>query len=345
MNIVFVGYAVPGSRTRQRIAAFRDLGHSVDLIDTAPQGRTYEAAPGIARRIRHRLRRPADETGANRRLRERGRTADLIWLDNAGVVRPETLAAVGRGDGPKTVWYSEDDLMRPQNETAWFGRCLPLFDLCVTTKSFNADPRELPARGARRVLFTNNAFSPEIHRPVPADDDARRRLGAAISFIGSYEAPRARSLLALARAGLTVRVWGNGWDRLAGAHDRLRVEGRPLYDDDYARAVAATDVNLCFLRKANRDRQTTRSIELPACGAFMLHEYSDEMAALLDPDREAAYFADDEELVAACRRWIADPDGRRAVADAGYRKVHAAGLRHRDVLERALAAAFASPGS
>src|SRR5262249_31144401 len=145
--------------------------------------------------------------------------------------------------------------------------------------------------------------------------------GADVAFVGTFEAPRAASLLALARAGIGVRVWGNGWAQLRDAHPNLSVEARPVYDDDYARTINATRINLAFLRKANRYLQTCRTVEVPACGGFMLHERSGEVERLFAGDREAAFFETDGDLVAACRRWLADEAGRRAVAEAGRARV------------------------
>lgn len=316
------------------------MGLDFTVIDTAPPGRTYEDRPSLAARIRYRLRRPADETGANKALLAAAGSADVLWIENASTIKPSTLkAARNLPNRPRLIWYSEDDMMRPRNGSVWLDRAWPLFDLCVTTKSFNARPEELPAKGARHVLFVNNSYDPHIHKRVSVDAKTQSRLGADVSFVGTFEKPRADSLLYLARNGIDVRVWGNGWGRLSNIHPRLRVEDRPVYDDEYAQVVSASGINLAFLRRANRDVQTTRSIELPACGAFMLHEFSDEIAGLLTPEREAVYFRDDDELLAACRRWGRAPSERLAISGAGHDRILAAGLRHQDVLERALAIA------
>ncbi len=330
---------MPGSRTPQRVRALRELGHAVDPVSTNRPGRTFEDPPTLIERLRHRLRCPHDEAGANPALLAAVRRGcDLIWVENARTVTPPTLAAAKRlAPSAPLVWYSEDDMMNPRLGSLWIDRSLQLFDLWVTTKSFNARPEEMPARGVRRVLFIDNSYDPAIHRRMDLSTDERAIFGGDIAFVGTYETPRAKSLLHLARAGLSVRVWGNGWTRLVGVESGLRVEGRPVYDDDYARTVNATRINLAFLRKANRDLQTCRTVEIPACGGFMLHERSPEAERLFAPDREAAYFNSDEELVAACRHWLANDAQRRAVAEAAWCRAQA-GYTHADRMRTVLRA-------
>lgn len=335
LRILFVGQTVPGSRTLQRIRALGELGHVVTVVPTQPEGATYEDAPGLPERLRHRLRIPADPAHANAAIL--GHLAvvpfDVLWLERAVTIRARTLReAKRRAPQLRIVWYAEDDMMNPRHLTRWTEQALPLFDLWVTTKSMNAEPQEMPARGVRRVLFVDNSYDPAIHRPVEVTSDDARMFGAAVSFVGTYEAERARSLVHLARAGVDVRVWGNGWGRLSERPARLRVEDQPVYDDDYARVVAASTINLCFLRKDNRDLQTCRSIEIPAMGGFMLHERNHEIGRMFAENEEAAYFDGDDELVDACRAYLADESRRGLVAAGGHRRVTSNPFRHHDRL-------------
>lgn len=343
MRIALVGETFAASRTPQRTAAMRALGHEVTTIPTTVEGRTYETRPSLMERLRYRLRLPADPAGANASLLLAARRGiDVAWLDNAAIIRAPTLREVRRlSPGVKLVWYCEDDMMNPRLGSRYLDAALPLFDLWVTTKSFNANPEEMPSRGVRRMMVVNNCYDPAIHRPVDPGPGDRERLGAGIAFIGTYEAPRAADLLDLARAGLPVRVWGNGWSGMVGAHPLLTIENRPVYNRDFALAVGCTDINLCFLRKANRDLQTCRSIEVPACGGFMLHERNEEIRGLFAENEQAGYFDGGADLIAACRRWLSDPDGRQRVAAAGRRRVEELGLDHQSMLRRALDRLFA----
>jgi len=158
-----------------------------------------------------------------------------------------------------------------------------------------------------------------------------------VSFIGTFEAPRARSLLSLARRGFTVRVWGNGWEGWAGRHPNLLVENRPAYNDDFARVVAASPINIGCLRKGNRDLQTCRSIEIPACAGFMAHERNDEITRLFRAGREAVYWSSDEELAALCKRWLGRETGRKNIGRAARRRVMELQLTHEHTVRRILA--------
>ena len=193
---------------------------------------------------------------------------------------------------------------------------MSLYDLHVTTKTHNI--QELRDLGAREVYFMDKAFCPDVHRPLPVSSPDRVRLGSRVSFIGSYEKERAQSMLHLAKGGIEVRIWGPGWTRSHKlSHSNLRIEGKALWEDEYALAICATDINLCFLRKVNRDKQTARSIEIPACGGFMLAERTDEHLRLFEENKEAAYFSSDDELVEKVRYFLKHDEERQRIARAG----------------------------
>jgi spore maturation protein CgeB len=192
---------------------------------------------------------------------------------------------------------------------------------------------ELPSFGARRVVFVNNAFEP-THRPLETSAAERKRFGADVGFIGSFESARARSMLFLAEHGIRVRVWGNGWEGMAGAHPNLQVEGRALVNTEteleYTKGICSTRINLGFLRKINRDQQTARSVEIPACGAFLLAERTAEHQSLFIEGLEAAFFADDEELLTKTRYYLENESERAEIAAAGYRRCLASGYSQTD---------------
>lgn len=62
------------------------------------------------------------------------------------------------------------------------------------------------------------------------------------------------NLTVLAAGGLPVTVRGPGWEPYRNRHQNFLIKSGPVWGQDYARAICATKINLCFLRKVNRER-------------------------------------------------------------------------------------------
>jgi spore maturation protein CgeB len=134
-----------------------------------------------------------------------------------------------------------------------------------------------------------------------------------------------------------VRVWGYYWDRCPIRHPRLLVTNELLDGVEYAKAINATRVNLGFLRKANRDLQTTRTMEIPGCGGFLLAERTDEHLRLFREGAEAEFFGSTAELVTKCRYYLEHDDERRRIAAAGHRRCLTSGYSNEGTLAPVIA--------
>jgi spore maturation protein CgeB len=260
---------------------------------------------------------------------------DLLWIDKGLAIRPDTLLRF-RSLKPQSalVFYSPDDMGNPVNQSLRYLESIPLYDLHVTTKSYNCE--ELRDLGARDVLFVNNAYDPAVHRKFELAPAEREQLAASVGFIGYFENDRADHIRGLARAGLAVTVRGPGWRKLRGAHQNLRIRESYLEGMEYSKAINATLINLAFLRKANRDLQTTRSIEIPACGAFMLAERTDEHLRLFSEGKEAEFFGSFDELLAKCQYYLTHPIERERISAAGLRRCVEGDYSNKGMLRRVL---------
>lgn len=311
--IIFCGDLSPGSTSAMRLNALRELGYQALAVSMhAPPAGPLSS---VARRLASRMGRPLDVTGANRRLvsLSASEPAALVWIEKGLAIRAQTIRALRARNGSlRVIGYSPDDMSCSSFNSRTFLEALPEYDAFITTKSFGVG--ELTGLGARRVVFSANGFDPSVHRPMPPRQD----FSADVCFVGTFEARRARSILALAKSGVPVSVVGNGWGAMSRRpHPMLRflpaAEG-----DSYARTLCSCKIALGFLRELARDLQTTRSIEIPACGVFMLAERTKEHEELFEEGIEAEYFSDDRELVAKCRRYLSDDEGRANVARAGF---------------------------
>ncbi len=317
LSILYVG---PWDGTcLQRARALADLGHSVHHLRSGIPRPTDPVYPFL--RVAHRIKRHPDIYFANSRLLRLTRTArfDVVWIDKGLPLRMRTLHRMReRMPNARFVHYSPDDQFNPLNQSRRWRASIPFYDLHVTTKSYNVS--ELRALGARDVLFIDNAYDPAVHRPLALTPTERMQFEAAVGFVGSFEGDRAEMVYRLAEAGVPVTVRGPGWKRFKKSHPLLTIRDEYLDRDDYARAVNATRINLGFLCKANRDRQTTRSAEIPAMGAFLLAERTSEHRRMYEEGREAEFFDSFDQLLAKCRYYLSHESERRRVAVAGYRR-------------------------
>lgn len=313
-----------------RVRALESLGAGVQVLDTA-----LERASGLAG-FRRRFQNRLFLFGLPLSLPDVGRTEarlaaaaaqhpwDIVWLEKALTVGKPALAGVReRCPNAKIVGFSPDDMFGRHNQSQQFLEALPLYDAFITTKSHNV--AELGSLGCRRVVFVDNGFDPEAFRPSDVSGADMASLGGDVGFIGSYEKERAEHMYFLARSGIRVRIWGGGWEAMRSQHENLKLEHAPLYGEDFAKACRAFKINLGFLRKLNRDRQTTRSVEIPACEGFMLAERTEEHRALFEEGTEAEFFSTREELLEKCRRYLADHAGRESIARRGRERCIASG--------------------
>lgn len=315
-RILYVG---PRSGTcLQRARALEALGHRVRLvdIDIPAAGWRWQFF-----RLGNRLRRPPDFAGTNRAILAAldASEFDILWIDRGRSISRRTFERA-RLKRPQMaqVSYSPDDMMNPDNQSFRYLASVPLYDLHVTTKSYNV--AELRALGARDVLFIDNAYDPETHRPVELTAQEQEFYRADVGFVGSFEIDRAEQMRKLASNGIKVSVWGYGWSEFERSHPGVIVRGGVLGGLEYTKAICATRINLCFLRKVNRDLQTTRSVEIPACEAFMLGERTAEHSRLFVEGQEAEFFESFEELLQKCRYYLQHDRERRKIGEAGLRR-------------------------
>ena len=88
---------------------------------------------------------------------------------------------------------------------------------------------------------------------------------------------------------------------------------------DFRVALGSTKIAVNLIRRGNRDDHVMRTFEAPACGAFVLNERTPEHLALLEEDRDAAYFSCEAELVDKVRYYLPKERERERIRQSGYR--------------------------
>jgi len=339
MRILYVGPLWEGSTCLQRMQAMQDLGHEILHVDTEPEP-VRDKQKRFFCRVKRKLLGPSDLADANEKiiLLTTKNDIDVLWLDKALTIKPGTLQAV-REVSPQTIiaGYSPDDMAGKHNQSRSFLKCLPLYHVFFTTKSYGV--RELESLCVPLSIFIGNAFDPDTHRPVKVSEEDKKRFGGPVGFIGDYEIERAQSVHYLASQSIPVRIWGPNWKvKCKLTHPNMIIEGKSLWGDQYAKVICSFDINLHFLRKINRDLQTQRSIEIPACGAFMLAERTNEHLKLFEEGKEAEFFSSNEELLKKVHYYLKHEDERKNIAWNGRERCLKSGYSNHDRIKKMLAA-------
>jgi spore maturation protein CgeB len=94
-----------------------------------------------------------------------------------------------------------------------------------------------------------------------------------------------------------------------------------LEGEQYNLALNATKIALSFLSTLNRDTYTRRSFEIPAAGAFMLSQYTPDLATLFEEGREVEFFRTPAELVLKAKYYLEHDHERREIAQRGLERV------------------------
>lgn len=324
MRILYVGPLYYGGTCLQRKKTMQEiLGHEVISIDTEPE-KVQKIQEGYLYRILRKLFGPIDIAGENKQIisainASGSRSYNVVWIDKGITIKARTLKQIKKLS-PETVLahYNPDDPFGAIR-SGWktFLRAAPFYDVHFVPRDENLD--EYRSLGCENVVRFYFSYDKTIHRPMEITEAERLKYGGPVGFIGDYEKERAESIKFLADNGVIVRIWGPNWGKTK-SHPNMIIEGKCVLNDDYAKAICAFDINLCFLRKVNRDRYTVRSMEIPATGSFMLAERTDEHMALFKEGKEAAYFSSNQELLEKVQYYLEHADERHAIAASGYKR-------------------------
>jgi len=334
VNAAYIGILTPGSTSRMRAECLRELtpGWTWKWIDTDPP---MMSSSRFWRSLAFRANtgRAVDCMNDVVRRAVDGVHLDLAWVDKGVFLRPDTVVRLRRV-ARRLVHFTPDTAFH-QNRSRHFRRSAATYDLLVTTKSFEASEYNALV-GACKVVFTTQGYNARVHFPRAADDERRREA----IFIGLAEPDRERCVKALLDHGVAVRLAGLGWRRFVrdNSGPLLSFECEELFGDAYANLLSRSWVGLGLLSKRFPELHTTRTFEIPACGAALATEATAETTRFLEQD-EAVFFRDYHDLAVRLEALLreASLSSVAGIAGAGRRRILADGRDYSSILSAVLA--------
>ena len=327
MKILFVH--PPTGNAYELFKAFKENPEcSIELLSNE-KNKTFS----LLYKIRYKLKVQSDLYNYNKLLVTTDLSnIDVVFIVKGTMIYPNTLKKIKqRYRNIKIVSWALDNMYVWHNRTLFYTLGLKYYDLVSTTKTNNVE--ELTRIGAKKVFFHNNAYSKKVHRPLP---NKSSKYSHDVLFIGALEKERFESMRFLAEHGLEVHIYTDSWQEAIFKSNSTNLIIHPggLYGDDYAEAISNSKVALCFLRKINRDQQTTRSIEIPACGGCMVAEQTEEHLGLFEADKEAVFFKNDTELLHKVKALLTNPRRRIEIAKNGLQRCLDSGYSYDDLARK-----------
>lgn len=220
-------------------------------------------------------------------------------------------------DNPFVLWNG--------NSTVHVLESLPLLD-CMPFWSPELFPA-LHMAGCANTCFFPFAYDSQLLSPT-ASFTAQQLAPytSQVCFVGTWEPEREQQLVHLREQlpQLDLAIWGNLWAEKAGnGLLKKNIRGPAIYGTEMIKAFKASKIVLNFIRQQNSGAHNMRTIEVPACGAFLLTERTLQQAqTLFTEDKMIGCFENNDELVAKIKFYLqSDQRMLYEIAKSGF--IHA----------------------
>jgi spore maturation protein CgeB len=206
----------------------------------------------------------------------------------------------------------------------YFDAALPLSPRVVTlarltTRVFATYGYQVEAfreAGIQAAFFLPQGADPEYDRPAERFPESYR---CDVSFVGSAPYPRRQQTLRAIAAMCRLQIRGPGWDHAAVG---LPIAGGRVKGQAFAQVVrgAAISLGIDALPEQRREAQggtSNRLWRVLGAGGLFLGEWVGGIEAFARNGEHAVWYRDAEDARERITQLLADPDGRRRVAEAG----------------------------
>ena len=229
----------------------------------------------------------------------------------------------------------------------------------LLTESPYEDDRQIRAAKHADVVFTNerisvdklravnpnvyylpHAYDPAKHNPHLTISDEDRVPAHDVVFVGTGFQERLDILSGVDWSGIDLGLYGSF--ELLGSRSKLRqyIRGAVVENDHAAKLYRRAKIGLNLYRQSstyerkaeritNAESMNPRALELGACGVFTLSDYRPEVSEVFGG--LVPTFRNSDELETMLRAWLADEDGRRAIAEQLPTRVTQSSYRSRAI--------------
>jgi spore maturation protein CgeB len=233
-----------------------------------------------------------------------------LWIETLEFIK-------ARGD-VATVSWTTDDSWKYREVSRFIAHA---YDAMTTTYDYRVESYRKD--GIDQVLLTQWAVSSDwLASPLRADECRYD-----VTFVGAAHGDRLAMVDQLRQAGIDIKCFGFGWD------------GGTIASEDIPRIMRESIVSLNFNNSQGENQIKARMFEVPGAGGFLLTDSARGLERYFDPGKEIVVFNSLDEAIDLIRFYVAQPEVRDRIANAGHSRVrqeHTYEGRLTEVLEFAI---------
>jgi hypothetical protein len=130
-------------------------------------------------------------------------------------------------------------------------------------------------------------------------------------FVGNPDETRVEHLLAMAKGGVALDVFGHGWEGRLPRLPHVRIHDA-VYGLEYWRTIRAYRVQLNIFRPHNVGNHNMRTFEVPGAGGILLAPDSPEHREFFREGQEIFLYRNKEDMVGVARQLLSMPSEEAA---------------------------------
>jgi spore maturation protein CgeB len=334
MRILYIGTLIGWGTSLSRMKGLIRLGHDVIPLDIE----SYISQQGRLLAIIHRkLLLGPGISGLNKKAIQLSAQCrpDIVWVDKGIYLYPKTITQIKRTTEAVLVHHNTDDIQAAHHNFKYYLNARDRYDAHYSSNLYNVD--EMRILTSAHIEYNEIGYDDEQFKPMELTVDDRKKYHSELFFIGHWEKNTEKYIRALIDAELPVSVRGPGWPELDGKRlPRGIVKGGPVFEQEYVKALNAGKIGLGIVSVLNRNKTAGRTFEIPACGTMMLAVRNDVLTSLYTEGIEAAFFSSPQELLEKARYYLHHDQERKAIGEAGRKRVIANKCSWKDRVEEIL---------
>ncbi len=166
--------------------------------------------------------------------------------------------------------------------------------------------------GAKRVATYGFSYNPKFHFPRAASGPY-----SDVAYLGSW-GPLQEMWLDRIAAEFPLRIYGWGWQH-ASRKSRARAcwaRGEGLESEMNA-AISSSKIIFNMARAEHGAAYSAKTLEIPACGGFMLTNWTREQAELFEDGKECVFYNTMDDMLDKVRYYLQNGAEREEIRQAG----------------------------